>query len=495
MKSVVHPADGPRGQVRIDLGRRDVGVTQHHLHGAQVRPALQQVARETVAQRVRRHALAQPRPARRAQHDLPERLPGERAAPRPDEEQRRRAARGREAGTRLGEVAVDPRQRLAADRHQTLLASLAGALHVAGAAVDVRHAQRERFRRAQTAGVEQLEQRAVAHPARRGDVRRLDERGHRLARERARQRPRPAGLLDVFGRVLGDGALAHEVRVESPQRGQSARDRGRLAARAALALHPREHVVAARGVERPAARPEHAEEVADVAAVGVEGVAGRIALGAESGEELLERALGLHPAMLTGQRHGAEAPCRPPPRFYGPPTGLPVDLSWSFIRSRSLSSGFTLSSPSRGLADGVCVLVSVLTLPEPVALPLGLAPGLCVSGALDWPLAFVFVSTPTLGLTPTPMFGLTFVLMVVFCALAGRPPRRAPPAKPPRSKRTAASFQNPLCVGCGRVITPHRAVAGVVPPARVRNAWRVYNGRGAPSSRAITVRWIWLVPS
>src|SRR2546422_8450377 len=99
--------------------------------------------------------------------------------------------------------------------------------------------------------------------------------------------------------------------VESPQRGQSARDRGRLAARAALALHPREHVVAARGVERPAARPEHAEEVADVAAVGVEGVAGRIALGAEGGEELLERALGLHPAMLTGQRHGAEAPCRP----------------------------------------------------------------------------------------------------------------------------------------------------------------------------------------
>ncbi|PYO22165.1 MAG: hypothetical protein DMD85_12075 [Candidatus Rokuibacteriota bacterium] len=28
-----------------------------------------------------------------------------------------------------------------------------------------------------------------------------------------------------------------------------------------------------------------------------------------------------------------------------------------------------------------------------------------------------------------------------------------------------------------------------------RRAWRFYNARGAPSSRAMTVRWIWFVPS
>ncbi|HZF05387.1 MAG TPA: hypothetical protein VE932_13745 [Patescibacteria group bacterium] len=68
--------------------------------------------------------------------------------------------------------------------------------------------------------------------------------------------------------------------------------------------------------------------------------------------------------------------------------------------------------------------MSVLTPPEPVALPLGLALGLCVSGALDWPLAFVFVftSTPTLGFAPIPMFGFTFGLVVVFCAIAGPAP-------------------------------------------------------------------------
>ena len=114
----------------------------------------------------------------------------------------------------------------------------------------------------------------------------------------------------MLGRILGDRALADEMRVESAQRGEPPGDGGRLAARATLPFQPRQHVVAARGVQRAAARPEDTEEIADVATVGVEGVARGVALGAEGAEEFVERALRLHPLMLANERHGAEAPCR-----------------------------------------------------------------------------------------------------------------------------------------------------------------------------------------
>jgi hypothetical protein len=42
-------------------------------------------------------------------------------------------------------------------------------------------------------------------------------------------------------------------------------------------------------------------------------VAGGVALGAESGEKPVERALGVHMGMLAGGRRGAEASRRPSP--------------------------------------------------------------------------------------------------------------------------------------------------------------------------------------
>src|SRR5581483_6277085 len=42
--------------VRVDLGRRDIGMAQQLLHGAQVRAAVEQVARECMPQDMRRDA-------------------------------------------------------------------------------------------------------------------------------------------------------------------------------------------------------------------------------------------------------------------------------------------------------------------------------------------------------------------------------------------------------------------------------------------------------
>ena len=60
-----------------------------------------------------------------------------------------------------------------------------------------------------------------------------------------------------------------------------------------------------------AARAEYAEEIADVATVGVEGVARGVALGAEGAEEFVERALGLHPAIIGGAQGAPAKPGRP----------------------------------------------------------------------------------------------------------------------------------------------------------------------------------------
>ena len=45
--------------VGIDLRRDQVGVAQQFLHAAQIRPGVQQVCGETVAQFVRRHVRVQ----------------------------------------------------------------------------------------------------------------------------------------------------------------------------------------------------------------------------------------------------------------------------------------------------------------------------------------------------------------------------------------------------------------------------------------------------
>ena len=42
------------GEVRVDLGGRDLGVAEEHLHGAEVGAGLQEVGRKGVAQAVRR---------------------------------------------------------------------------------------------------------------------------------------------------------------------------------------------------------------------------------------------------------------------------------------------------------------------------------------------------------------------------------------------------------------------------------------------------------
>ena len=62
MRAEVQLPTAPIGYVRVQLGRREVGVAEHLLHAAKVGAALEQMGRERVAEQVGVHALRlQPR--------------------------------------------------------------------------------------------------------------------------------------------------------------------------------------------------------------------------------------------------------------------------------------------------------------------------------------------------------------------------------------------------------------------------------------------------
>jgi hypothetical protein len=82
------------------------------------------------------------------------------------------------------------------------------------------------------------------------------------------------------------------------------------------------------------------------------------------------------------------------------------------------------------------------------------------------------------------------------CAPAGPRPTTRAASEAAAMMAYRCIFQVPLCMGCGRGVARGGPVAGWVPPyAPPAGEWSFYNLRRALSSRAMTVRWIWFVPS
>src|SRR4030095_7590546 len=81
-------------------------------------------------------------------------------------EQPRTAAFAEENGTCVSQISAHPGRRLIAERHDALLAALAGACQIGGFQIDVAGPQRNQFRHTQAGGVQQLDERAVAEATR-----------------------------------------------------------------------------------------------------------------------------------------------------------------------------------------------------------------------------------------------------------------------------------------------------------------------------------------
>ena len=61
MEAIVDGAQPRFQHVRVDLRRREIGVAEHHLNGAQIGAMFEQMRRERVAQDVRAEPARQPR--------------------------------------------------------------------------------------------------------------------------------------------------------------------------------------------------------------------------------------------------------------------------------------------------------------------------------------------------------------------------------------------------------------------------------------------------
>src|SRR3989442_2572918 len=129
----------------------------------------------------------------------------------------------------------------------------------------------EALRSAHPCRVEELEDRAVAHAAGLGNVRRLDERRHRLPRQRPGQRaPAPRGL-EVLRGVALERPLTKQVTVESTHRGHPARDARGPEAAPPEPCQIRDEIVGRETCEGAAVAAEGLPEVGGGAAVGGEG--------------------------------------------------------------------------------------------------------------------------------------------------------------------------------------------------------------------------------
>ncbi len=161
----------------------------------------------------------------------PEHLPRHRPLARGDEDGVDDAAR-EEHGPRVAGVTLEPVLRLLADRHQAILAALAGHPQHALTQIDLIDREVDQLGHAQAGRVKQFEHRPVAQAERRVHVGRADQRLDLPLAQRLRQRLGEFRRVEQQGRIDLDRAQALLHPVEMAQRRQQAR----VAARGITAL-------------------------------------------------------------------------------------------------------------------------------------------------------------------------------------------------------------------------------------------------------------------
>jgi len=154
-------------QVRVDLGGREVGVTEHLLQRAQIAPAREQVGGEAVAKRMRAHLLIE-------------------AGAAAVDEQLRLHLVADQRGTPTLLICAQRRDRLAADRNNPLLGALAARAQHSLVEVDVARLQPDRLRGTQPTCVHDLEQSAIAQRPRLGPLGLAEQLGDLIACEHPR---------------------------------------------------------------------------------------------------------------------------------------------------------------------------------------------------------------------------------------------------------------------------------------------------------------------
>ena len=253
--------------MRVKLGRGEVGVAEHLLNAAQVGAAFEEVGRERVPEQVRVDALGVEagflgKPAQ----DQEDARAGEAAALGVEEELGTSAPV--EVWPASREVAPERVGCRPAERHDPLLAALPGRPDDALFEIDVHLPEADELTHAEAGSVEQLDQRPVAQRSRRRTDRGVDQTFGLGGREGARELARLAGQGDCGCRVVRPAAEENQMSVERPRCGRPTGDR-----RGRAALGPELGELALEIFRRGRVQRllEPGRDVVEVAAVGVDG--------------------------------------------------------------------------------------------------------------------------------------------------------------------------------------------------------------------------------
>ncbi len=177
----------PVGDVRVALGRAEVRVAEHLLHGAEVGAALEEVRREGVAEEMRMHpARLEPGSVGELSQDEERTRAGERAAPRVEKELGPIAAV--EVRAAESEVPAYGFRCRAAERHEALLSALPEHPDDALLDSDAALLEPDGLGHAEPGAVQELDERTVAQRARRSARGGVDQSLRLRRRERARER-------------------------------------------------------------------------------------------------------------------------------------------------------------------------------------------------------------------------------------------------------------------------------------------------------------------
>jgi hypothetical protein len=140
MMATVHVAQIFAIDVRVDLGRRNVDVTQQLLNGGQIGPTLEQMRGKRVPQGVRGDAALNACATGGYLHEIPDTLPTDRLAARIQEDMPG-AATTIELTPHPRQIAAQCAHGRAADGHKALFATLAEDQKQTLVEIEVRHGE------------------------------------------------------------------------------------------------------------------------------------------------------------------------------------------------------------------------------------------------------------------------------------------------------------------------------------------------------------------
>ena len=207
MVAVVQFLHAFAGDMGVDLRGGEVAVAEQHLNDPQVGAVVQQVGRESMPQGVRREWLVDLGEPRVALDDVPERLPCHAiAAARREQVIGRLLTEDRVAWS--GHEFIDPLDRLAAERYETLAVALAGDAYHPLVEVHLLVLEADKLGNPQTRRIQHFQHRPIAHPERIAGTRGVDQALDLGFRQRLRQRSPGARHRDVEGRIQCDRTIA-----------------------------------------------------------------------------------------------------------------------------------------------------------------------------------------------------------------------------------------------------------------------------------------------